>query len=112
MEYSSGISIEGAEHKWSFVGYKKQSKNKDYDGGTAKKFYFSKSLLCFQECLPGVCDSEKWDLRSPDAKCCVEKELHMGESVDGASCNIEWAKQHAKPVPLEELTRADGIKVF
>jgi len=106
MKYKGGVTVTSGNH-WSFVGYKKLSKTKCYDGG--EPFHFMKALLCFQLCTDNSCMKM---IRSAQDTCCVDKEMRA-EAVPTRQQQTIGATSHCSgKIPLDKLTAKDGLKVF
>ena len=119
-KYADGVRLNNTGQVWSFVGYQKVSPAKYYDGGTA--FHFRKLMMCFRPCSKatanedGSCTSK--NRFGPD-KCCVGKGAVEGmpHVANDTAQGKEWlvaneAPKGVKRVPLEQLKRKDGLKVY
>jgi len=114
-KYIDGRFLPNTGRVWSFVGYKKMSPKKEY--GDNSGFHFSKSLLCFQPCKKNLAfnDSEcTHQARYGKDKCCVIKAVYMKHEAIPLMNEEDrlWAKQKGGIVHVDNLTRADGVKVF
>ena len=105
-KYSNGVKLINdtltPSQMWSFTGYKKISREMQYDSGG---FSFTKALVCFQPCKLEGCH-KKFGLD----KCCVTKS-RRNETM-GASPHGEWTAVEKQGIPKVELAEEDGMKVF
>ena len=115
--YGSGLEIKSDAGVWAFTGYRKAASNvKNYDGGG---FYFTKSLLCFQQCKPrvGECECTASDRIGKD-RCCVVKitvNSTVNKDVVSDTCErwaVEQLKLKAEGNSNTGLQRSDGTKVY
>ena len=108
-KYESGVHLKSSDGVWSFTAYKRQSITKSYDG----TFHFTKNLVCFHLCTPGVeegkCTEEH---RVGQDRCCVSKEIIEGDAETATPCELRWANEELKRRGRGHLKREDGMKVF
>jgi len=118
-KYSNGTTLPLSAHVWSFVGYRKLSTKKTYDGGN---FHFSKSMVCFRPCSrqgpccgDGSCTLGALSGAAIPDKCCVDKVEEEGDPPPadaGVKAKLLELEKQAKRVPLESLGMLDGMKAF